>query len=136
MFFSKTELTRWLGVSIFEMWLSVNCFLVFSLFLALKLEGTIEWSWWTVFIPLFTFDGCAAYFVAIVCIRLILEKERRIAASRTIWNGSNLALLFVYKVLLCERLEERNILTYSVIHIPVFIFLLMLTIRGCHVNAT
>lgn len=133
MLFSKKELTSWLGISIFEMWLAVNCLLVFSLFLALKLEGAIDWSWWTVFVPLFTFDACAAYFVAIVCIRLILDKDRRIAVSRTIWNASNLMLLLVYKVLLCERLERRNNLTYSLIHVPVFIFFLMLTVRGCHV---
>lgn len=127
------ELSRWLGISVFEMWLSVNCLLFFTLFLTLKLEAVIDWSWWTVFIPLFTFDGCAAYFVAIVCIRLILDKEKRLAASRTMWNASNLILLFVYKVLLCERLEKRNNMTHSVIHIPVFIFLLLLTVRGCHV---
>ena len=134
MLFSRKELTRWLGVSIFEIWLSVVCFLVFTIFLAFKLEGDITWSWWSVFIPLFAFDGCAGYFVAIVCIRLILEKEKRKAALRTLWNGSNLALLFVYKVLLCQRLELENMMTYSVIHTPVFIFLLMLTIRGCHVG--
>ena len=134
MLFSRKELTRWLGVSIFEIWLSVLCFLVFSIFLALKLEGDVTWSWWSVFIPLFAFDGCTSYFVAIVCIRLILENEKRKAALRTLWNGSNLGLLFVYKVLLCQRLELQNMMTYSVIHIPVFIFLLMLTIRGCHVG--
>ena len=135
MLFSKKELTRWLGVSIFEIWLSVVCFFVFSIFLAMKLEGDITWSWWSVFIPLFAFDGCAGYFVAIVCIRLILENEKRKAALRALWNGSNLALLFVYKVLLCQRLELENLMTYSVIHTPVFIFLLMLTIRGCHIGS-
>jgi hypothetical protein len=135
MLFSRKELTRWLGMSIFEIWLSVVCFLVFSIFLAMKLEGDITWSWWSVFIPLFAFDGCAGYFAAIVCIRMVLENEKRKAALRTLWNGSNLALLFVYKVLLCQRLELENLMTYSVIHTPVFIFLLMLTIRGCHIGS-
>lgn len=135
MLFSRKELTRWLGVSIFEIWFCVLCFFVFSIFLAMKLEGDITWSWWGVFIPLFVYDGCTGYFVAIVCVRLFLENEKRKAALRTLWSGSNLALLFVYKVLLCQKLELENLMTYSVIHVPVFVFLLMLTIRGCHIGA-
>lgn len=135
MLFLKNELIRLLGVSIFEIWMSIIAFFLFTLFLALKLEDDITWSWWRVFLPLFAYDGLSAYFVAIVCIRLILDNEKRKAALRTLWNAFILSLLFIYKVLLCQRLQLESIASYSAIHVPVFVLLTMFTIRGCHIVA-
>lgn len=133
MIFTLKEVIKWLGLSIFELWLHIVTIFVFSVLVAVKLEGGTM-SWWTVFIPLFACDGCVAYFSAIVFIRLYLAGDRRLAATRTLWSACVVALLLTYKILLCQRLEGIRDIDYAVIHVPLFILLKMLAVRACQVD--
>ena len=36
-----------------------SCLLAFSLLFALKLDGELSWSWWSIFIPLWVWKGIA-----------------------------------------------------------------------------
>ncbi|KAJ7372328.1 hypothetical protein OS493_019773 [Desmophyllum pertusum] len=134
MIFTLKEVIKWLGLSIFELWLHIMAFIVFSVLVAVKLEGGTTRSWWTVFIPLFVCDGCVAYFSSIVFIRLYLAGDRRLAAMRTLWSISVVALLLTYKITLCQRLEGIREIDYAVIHVPLFILLKMLAVRACQVD--
>ena len=131
MIFTRKEITIWLGLSIFEIWLHIISILTFTILLAVKLDNPTSMSWWTAFIPLFVCDGCIAYFTSIVCIRLYLNGDRRLSAMRTIWSFCVLVLVFTYKYLLCQRLQEESDLDYAIIHIPIFILQKMLAIRAC-----
>ena len=131
MIFTRRELTRWLRLTIFEFVLMITSFFLFSILLALKLDGQISLSWWEVFIPLFACDALVAYFDIIVFIRLYLANEDEVAFKRIIVNGSVILLLFIYKILLCQRLSGGNDLRYPVIHIPIFILAKGLLIRSC-----
>ena len=133
MIFTLKEVIKWLGLSIFELWLHIVTISVFSVLVAVKLEGGTM-SWWTVFIPLFVCDGCVAYFSAIVFIRLCFAGDRRLAAMRTLWSACVVALLLTYKILLCQRLEDIRDIDYAVIHVPLFILLKMLAVRACQVD--
>lgn len=128
------EVTTWLGITVFELWLYIVSLFVFSILLAVKAEQPQSISWWSVFIPLFICDGCSAYFSSIVFIRLVLAGERKIAALRTLWNSCAIALILVYKVLLCQRLQGTRTFGFSVIHIPLFILLKLLGIRACQAD--
>lgn len=133
MIFSLKEVVKWLGLSIFELWLHIVTILVFSILLAVKLEdGTL--SWWTVFIPLFVCDGCVAYFSAIVFLRLYLAGDKRLAAMRTLWSFFMVGLLLSYKLLLCLRLEDIHKRDFAVIHIPLFLLLKLLAVRACQAD--
>ncbi|XP_078604823.1 transmembrane protein 203-like [Branchiostoma floridae x Branchiostoma japonicum] len=134
MLFSLKEIIQWIGLSAFELWLHVVSLLVFSILLALKLEGVLSTTWWTVFIPLFASDGLHAYFSSIVFLRLNLEGDLRTAGIRTAWSAVVLVLLFAFKMLLCQKLEDQNNLTFAMIMSPVFILLQVLMIRACQVG--
>ena len=131
MIFTLRELTRWLRLTVFEFFLMIVSFFLFSILLALKLDGKISLSWWEVFFPLFACDGLIAYFDIIVFIRLYLASEDEIAFKRIILNGAVILLLFIYKILLCQKLTGGNDLKYPVIHTPLFILAKGLLIRSC-----
>ena len=99
MFFQLDELLRWLGLTVFEIWIALVCFIAFTVLLTLKVEGIFgesdpnliepkidqsnhdllstdsrsNVSWWIVFSPLFISDALNAYFCVIVFIRMCLE---------------------------------------------------------------
>lgn len=133
MFFSLKETVQWLGMTAFEMWVHLVTLLIFSVFLTVKVETGWPVSWWTVFIPLFTSDGLTAYFSVIVCIRLYLERGFRIAGMRIVWSGLILALLFVFKMLLCKKLEGEADVSHLLVLLPLFFLLSLLMIRACQV---
>lgn len=131
MIFTLRELTRWFRLTVFEFSLMIIALFLFSILLALRLDERISISWWEVFIPLFACDGLIAYFDMIVFIRLYLEGEDEIAFKRIFLNGAVILLLFIYKILLCQKLTGGNDLRYPVIHIPLFILAKGLLIRSC-----
>lgn len=73
MFFQLREILRWLGLTVFEIFTALTCFLLFTILLTLKVEKVVDWSYWTVFAPLFVSDAFNAYFCIIVFIRMYLE---------------------------------------------------------------
>ncbi|XP_029344172.1 transmembrane protein 203 isoform X2 [Acyrthosiphon pisum] len=90
MLFALQELVRWLGLTVFEMLVHLIALLVFTVFLALRLDdvafaSTIPGSYdiWIVFSPLFVADALCTYFNIIVLIRLYIEGHIKEAVTRT-----------------------------------------------------
>jgi len=137
MLFRQKELLRWLGVSVFEIWVWLLSLTIFSVLLVLKVEQQllpIETSWFLVFSPLFICDGLNAYFCIIVFIRQYLDREFRNALLRALWSLFVIGLLFVFKFLLCNKLDEKSKLEYSEVMSPVFILLQLVMIRACQLH--
>src|SRR5688500_16779028 len=98
------ELCRWLGTSVFELWMQAFAFLIFSVLLVLKIElpSAESISWWAVFSPLLIACGFHAYFTLIVFIRQYFEDGSvRTAATRALMLGAVVALLVTFEVLIC-----------------------------------
>ncbi|XP_067006568.1 transmembrane protein 203 isoform X2 [Anabrus simplex] len=136
MFFSLGELVQWLGLTVFEIWINLVALTVFSVLLALRVEGVLTSSngWWIVFSPLFTADGLNAYFCTIVYIRMHLEGMYKAALLRAAWSSLFLVLSFVFKFLLCNKLAGQNGLEYSEVLSPVFILLQLIAVRACQLH--
>ncbi|XP_075435391.1 transmembrane protein 203 [Ascaphus truei] len=136
MLFSLRELVQWLGFAQFEIFLHVSALLIFSVLLALKVDGlALGLSWWNVFIPLFAADGLSTYFTTIVTVRLFQDGEKRQAILRLFWILTILSLKFVFEMLLSQKLvEHTKELWFGLIMSPVFILLQLLMIRACRVN--
>lgn len=152
MFFQLSELLRWLGLTVFEIWVALVCFIAFTVLLTLKVEvwkdqssdnspetnldqeSTV--SWWLVFSPLFISDALNAYFCVIVFIRMYLEGSYKAALIRALWSLFMLALLFIFKYLLCQKLSDpdENKLDYSEVMSPIFILLQLVMIRACQLH--
>ena len=152
MFFQLSELLRWLGLTVFEIWTALVCFTAFTVLLTLKVElwsspsenlsgidhleqkDTI--SWWVVFSPLFISDALNAYFCVIVFIRMYLEGSYKAATTRALWSLFMLALLFIFKYLLCQKLSDSSDtkLDYSEVMSPIFILLQLVMIKACQIH--
>jgi len=91
-------------------------------------------SWFLVFSPLFVSDGINAYFCIIVFIRQYLYQESNNAPLRTLWSLLVIVLLFGFKYLLCQKLNESIKLDYSEVLSPVFILLQLVMIRACQLH--
>jgi len=90
MFFQLSELLRWLGLTVFEIWTALVCFTAFTILLTLKVEvwnnldpdystgdnltEESSVSWWVVFSPLFISDALNAYFCVIVYYSYVLRR--------------------------------------------------------------
>lgn len=136
MLFSLRELVQWLGFATFEIFVHLLALLVFSVLLALRVDGLAPGlSWWNVFVPFFAADGLSTYFTTIVSVRLFQDGEKRLAVLRLFWILTVLSLKFVFEMLLCQKLvEQTRELWFGLITSPVFILLQLLMIRACRVN--
>ena len=139
MFFQLKELLKWLGLTVFEIWVGLLSFTVFTVLLTLKVEKVFDsLTWWQVFSPLFISDALNSYFCVIVFIRMYLEGAYKSALIRALWSQFMIALLFVFKYLLSQRLieDENNLesnskLEFSEVMSPIFILLQLVMIRAC-----
>ena len=137
----------------FEIWVALVCFTAFTVLLTLKvevwtyqpseslrgddiLEQASTVSWWVIFAPLFISDALNAYFCVIVFIRMYLEGSYKAALIRALWSLFMLALLFIFKYLLCQKLSDPDgtKLDYSEVMSPIFILLQLVMIRACQLH--
>ncbi|XP_068226114.1 transmembrane protein 203 [Palaemon carinicauda] len=135
MFFKLWELTLWLGVTILEVFIWLTAILITLILVVLRVENVLpSLSWWLVLSPMFVADALNTYFCVIVLIRMYLEGVLKPAALRALWSFSVLTLGFIFKFLLCSKLQDPSQFEYSAVMSPVFILLQLIIIRACHLN--
>lgn len=135
MLFTLKEILRWLGISVFEIFTTLVCFLIFTILLTLKVESVLsETSWWLIYSPLFIADALNAYFCNIVFIRMYIEGHYKSALVRALWSWFMIFLLFLFKYLHCQKLSGDEALDYSEVMSPVFILLQFVMVRACQLH--
>ena len=118
----------------FELWLHAVSVLVFSVLAVLKYEGVLGVTWWVIFIPLFACDGLSAYFCVIVFIRQYMQVDIKTAFLRILTSSLSLVLLFLFKLLLCQRLSGQRDTSVSEVMGPLFVLLQIIMVRACRVH--
>lgn len=126
MFFTIDELVRWLGLTVFEIWVNLVSILIFTIMLPIQFA-----NWWVIFFPLFAGDALNAYFCIIVFIRMQLESPLKVALLRIIWSAIFLLMTFLFKFLLCKKLMGLVTLDYYEIFTPLYILLQLIAVRAC-----
>eukprot|EP00096_Caligus_rogercresseyi_P006809 TRINITY_DN23686_c0_g1_i1.p1 TRINITY_DN23686_c0_g1~~TRINITY_DN23686_c0_g1_i1.p1 ORF type:complete len:136 (-),score=48.03 TRINITY_DN23686_c0_g1_i1:60-467(-) len=135
MFFQLREILRWFGLSVFEIFVGLLSFTLFSILLTLKVEGHLDsWSWWLIFSPLFISDGLNAYFVIIIYIRMHLDGSYKSAQIRVAWSLFVLKVLLLFKYFLCRKLSGEAVMDYSELMSPIFILLKLIMVRACQLS--
>lgn len=134
MFFQMEELVRWLGLTVFEIWINLVSLLLFTILLAVKYDPMVDLhslNWWMIFFPLFAGDALNAYFCVIIFIRMLLETTLKFSLLRMLWSGTFLLMTFLFKFLLCKRLLGQVGLDYSEVFTPIYILLQLIAVRAC-----
>ncbi|XP_072153711.1 transmembrane protein 203 isoform X1 [Bemisia tabaci] len=141
MFFSIKELSFWLGVTVFELWVNILGLLGFSVLLAFRLENMQITSqppslndWWAVFLPLFIADIINAYFCTIVFIRMYIKGLYKGAILRACRSFTFLFLLFLAQFFICRKLTGMSNLDSSETMAPVFVILQLLAVKACQIH--
>ena len=134
MLFTLKEIKVWLQITTFELCMILVASLTFVVLLTLKLDNFINISWWQVFGPLLVCDTLVAYFNVLVFIQLVLSdrtSDRSFGVKRLLLNTVLILLITIYLVLMCQHLEGEREVKMSVIHTPIFIWMLILLFRTC-----
>ncbi len=127
-----SELVKWFGLTVFEIWMQTVAVLLFTVLLTVKVElAGNTMSWWAVFSPLLGVCGLQAYFVLIVLVRHFLEEGSiRAPLSRALVSCIGVTLIATFEVLLCWCLEGLN-QSFGIVFIPVFLLMGLLLVKAC-----
>eukprot|EP01137_Pigoraptor_chileana_P021181 Opistho-2@84568 len=109
------------------------CALAFSIVLPLQLDGYISaLSWHIVFIPLYAMDALIAYITAIVALRMSINTMSQPIIFRFVIRSVFVVIpLFVFELLLCQRLMGERDSTYSAIFSPLLFVACMGVLWSC-----
>lgn len=159
-YFKITDLTRWLGISTFEILINLISFLIFTIFLVFAVEGNVGASFFMttnifnnetrdnyhhyppkiptidynkLFAVLFCADILNSYFCFIVILRLYLANLRNQAIHRLFWSSSLILLTSLFKYLLCLKLAG-GALEYTEVFSPIFVLLQLFALRACQIK--
>lgn len=137
MIFTIHELVRWLGLTIFEIWINLISILLFTILLVIKFNPKVDMysnNWWLIFFPLFSGDALNTYFCIIIFIRMLLETSLKAALLRISWSITFLFMTLLFKFLLCKKLMGQISLDYCEVFAPLYILLQLIAIRACQQN--
>ena len=133
MLLTYAELCRWSGMTLFEIWINCVGLFVYSVILALKLEGVCDFSWHIVFSPLFVSSGLNAYLTLIFFIRNVKLRLNKVIPvvkfCRSVFLVSSLFMF--YLLASCKATGSSNI-AYPLVLVPLYVVLLILMVRICH----
>uniref|UniRef100_A0A914XKI7 Transmembrane protein n=1 Tax=Plectus sambesii TaxID=2011161 RepID=A0A914XKI7_9BILA len=136
-----SEITRWMGVSVFELWLHAVGLLMSLVLLVVKRETNIPVSFWLVFAPLFAASAFNFYFVLVVFVRMVFEERSfKIPSIRAAVACFGLLMIVVFEVLLCWKLNDADIgfpslrASYGVVFAPIWVLMACLCVRACQLT--
>jgi len=108
-------------------------FLVFLMFLVLRMDGYIEWKWYFIFIPLFTIKlllmvvPCFLTLAKCCCWSWTNRNSRWTDDSTAFCTAAGVLAIFLYaplcvfEVLLAQKLEHTINISWVLIFVPVFV---------------
>lgn len=107
--------------------ISTNLITFFS-FLSLKVDQSIKWNWFVVFIPMFLLNFLfLAHSIILMKRRLQRYKLSGELFKLFIYILCNL-LVLVFEILFCVKMEYMNTLTVVNIFIPLWLLLIILIV--------
>lgn len=154
-YFKMIEISRWLGISPFEILINLISLLVFSIFLTLTVDGYFDFflvkhsapnitdqhhdneglksaiDWFSLFSILFCADVLNAYFCFIVILRLYLANMQ--CVHKLFWTLNFIILTGLFKYLIALKLTGSSIEVTEICS-PIFVLLQLFALRACQIK--
>lgn len=108
---------------IFSAILTSSLLIMFTSFLSTKIDQTVTWNWFLVFMPIFILQT----FYLIDSLVLIVKKRTLFHTYLYAFTLS-LILIFAFETMLCLKLEYFPELMLTFVFIPIWVILIMLII--------
>ena len=156
-YFKMIEISRWLGITPFEILINLISFFTFSIFLTLTQDGFTDffiltpahngtnhelygdgfqstkpvYDWFRLFLVLFCADILNAYFCFIVILRLYLQNLQ--SMHKLFWTVNFILLTGLFKYLIALKLTGTN-LEWTEVCSPIFVLLQLFALRACQIK--
>lgn len=158
-YFKMIEISRWLGITPFEILINLISFFIFSILLTLTLDGYSDfftitppthngtnhdlyhgdgyqnpkpvYDWFKLFLVLFCADILNAYFCFIVILRMYLQNLQ--SMHKLFWTVNFILLTGLFKYLIALKLTGTN-LEWTEVTSPIFVLLQLFALRACQIK--
>jgi ribonuclease P/MRP protein subunit RPP20 len=157
-YFKMIEISRWLGITPFEILINLISFFIFSIFLTLTIDGQTDFfmiqqyhngtdhdvyrsdgfqsskppiDWFRLFSVLFCADVCNSYFCAIVILRMYLQNLQ--SMHKLFWTVNFILLTGLFKYLIALKLTGTS-LEWTEVCSPIFVLLQLFALRACQIK--
>lgn len=101
--------------------------LIFLIMLVLKLESKIQWSWFLIFLPVWTFDTILILMLVVKmagrCKSDLVPREGEQSLVRRLWYLMALLLKLAFCLFLCSWLDRLTDMWVSVVCVPLWVLL-------------
>lgn len=157
-YFKMIEISRWLGITPFEILINLVSFFIFSIFLTLTLDGNLDFfvihhqhnnvtehdvyrsdgypkpqiDWFRLFSILFCADIMNAYFCFIVILRMYLQ-NMSCTCHKLFWTLNFILLTGLFKYLIALKLTGTS-LEWTEVCSPIFVLLQLFALRACQIK--
>jgi hypothetical protein len=155
-YFKLIEISRWMGITPFEILINLISFFIFSVFLTLTIDGNINFfviqqnqngtehdvyrsdssqkipiDWFRLFSVLFCADIMNAYFCFIVILRMYLQNMQSL--HKLFWSLNFILLTGLFKYLIALKLTGTS-LEWTEVCSPIFVLLQLFALRACQIK--
>lgn len=96
--------------------------IIFLSFLTTRIDQSIKWNWFLVFIPVFFLQFCF-----LIDTLILMVKNRFVFKQKLVKLSSfliSIFLLFAFEILLCLKLEYYSDLKLTIVFIPLWVVFL------------
>ena len=111
----------------------------FMLFVVMKLDGTTDWLWHVVFVPMWILDVLSIVFLATFLGSLYRNggtpyrvNDFHVSKKRMIWLIVLFVLKIIFLLILCSKLDGFITASYVYVFMPLWVILLMLAV-DCYI---
>ena len=106
-------------------WISLVLFLVF---VALRLENRIEWNWFYVLFPAWTYDGVMLTFILLQAITQCKQRpqEKKTITFARCWDACAVCNKLIFQVLLCLKLQQVEHIPLYYVMLPLWLLILQI----------
>eukprot|EP01059_Diplonema_ambulator_P030323 TRINITY_DN5150_c0_g1_i2.p1 TRINITY_DN5150_c0_g1~~TRINITY_DN5150_c0_g1_i2.p1 ORF type:complete len:337 (+),score=70.23 TRINITY_DN5150_c0_g1_i2:73-1083(+) len=109
---------------------------LFLVFLTLRVDHKVSWSWGTTFVPLWIIEATVMCFQFAVIAKILSEKSEDPEAPSRDWTAKaavvaefiKISCIVLWTVLLSLRMDEHHMWDYRQVFIPVYIYIVVDTI--------
>lgn len=158
-YFKMIEISRWLGITPFEILINLVTFFIFSVFLTLTVDDQIDFfriqlphsnttdhevyrssdgfqtkapiDWFKLFSILFCADIMNAYFCFIIILRMYLQSMQ--SMHKLMWTLNFILLTGLFKYLIALKLTGTS-LEWTEVCSPIFVLLQLFALRACQIK--
>lgn len=159
-YFKMIEISRWLGITPFEILINLFSFFLFSILLTLTVDGHTDFfminpqhngtdhdvyrsegfqntkpviDWFSLFLVLFCADIFNSYFCFIVILRMYLQNLQ--SMHKLFWTVNFILLTGLFKYLIALKLTGTS-LEWTEVCSPIFVLLQLFALRACQIKNT